>query len=1274
MESNTTVSQSNLENQNSNGSPESPQQDFKELEYSLTTSLKNKSKLILDDSDSDNEVDNNVQDINSPNIQNNKRHKRIAVLDSDSDSNDSPVTPHNKSFTDECSTKDDESAMVDTTYSTSDIVSETNLNLQKSRLALLCDSDSDHEDDHDQEILTDQQSKSNSKTKETREVPKTVMTAKDAAELRKEIQSESQRMLRERNISLPYHKPKSRSLKEFLTKRPKLGSIVTSMETVPPSVAIKMSIEQLELISKKQMEREEKLKEFYKSESESDNEENDQESVSLENNEISSKETEECKNSTVLLDDKCNETNTLSSEECANPEGPLHKDIQQSEILEKTNLSQQENNSEPDLELNEEMTESTIHLDPKPQRTSEQYDFTLEDEQNDRLNDDVTNKIRKFTDSELDKEIENYDEPQKEEKQLLKSALDLLKEKLVNEHVPKLCGSPDDVIDLDTGVTNTKEVVELMERFSKHVASKKHHSQHKVKLSIVTVESGGDIHKEEVAMNVDSDDELMVIEEKPGAKLQKLKEDLQKQMEQRKSEIWQQRAKKNIEDETKANEEKEGFEADILDDEDEEEYLTEEEITDEEELEEDDVSLKDKKEKKSMFLDEEAEEDDCDDLVEDEEQQLENINTHSKNIDDSEDSQLTTDPETVEEQLFEKKKIRKRILKPADDSDEEEEKLDSSVTNTYLDSTLTADEDEIPSHQPPQFQTPIRPIASQSKSINDFLTPISFITSIQNLTSASKLHKDATKTSPIEMPSESHILDQEDTEMQHKDPLSGVDLLQSQGSMQNFDIQESSSAAETLNENNTQEIEHEEIPTTQDLLGICSGQFTGITQVESIDDVSSKQMNTLGSTQCTEFKSLDGDDMVISQLLDEEELENFKKKFESPIANVSQSEKLEAKEIIGGEVIDSDDENNVQQHKCKKTKKKNQKRIQFSDDESSEDNNDDKEEEEIDLHDDDPNIDNIGYDSEENEIDMNNQRLPNCLDGKKMRMTDFLEVEAELSESEWGSADEDEKDLDEMEFEAGDTETFDDEKVRTDIEKIHMRRMLDDDTREVKLLQELLLEDGEMHGTGRQRQFKWKNIDINNDQTEEINNEDDVYLDEEESEEHWRKMRHEREMFLKQHQEKTEMEDQGVEFSNTSQLLKIGQKILARSISNSNSQKNTPDDKSKSEDLSPFKNTFFSLKNKRGSFLNRNDQVLQRVAEYTKVSEEITDGCRKTTKHFLFQNASMSETIQNSEINKKRKAIDGTPNVLKKLRLNTNLSPAVKTFKKSERVKKLFSN
>lgn len=38
------------------------------------------------------------------------------------------------------------------------------------------------------------------------------------------------------------------------------------------------------------------------------------------------------------------------------------------------------------------------------------------------------------------------------------------------------------------------------------------------------------------------------------------------------------------------------------------------------------------------------------------------------------------------------------------------------------------------------------------------------------------------------------------------------------------------------------------------------------------------------------------------------------------------------------------------------------------------------------------------------------------------------------------------------------------------------RRILDEDNREVKILQELLLEDGELHGSGRQKQFRWKNI------------------------------------------------------------------------------------------------------------------------------------------------------------------------------------------------------
>lgn len=75
------------------------------------------------------------------------------------------------------------------------------------------------------------------------------MTVKDAQEQRKLIQSESQRMLREKHISLPYHKPKTHSLQEFLARRPKLSKATADLVKAPPSVAIKMSMDQLEKIS-----------------------------------------------------------------------------------------------------------------------------------------------------------------------------------------------------------------------------------------------------------------------------------------------------------------------------------------------------------------------------------------------------------------------------------------------------------------------------------------------------------------------------------------------------------------------------------------------------------------------------------------------------------------------------------------------------------------------------------------------------------------------------------------------------------------------------------------------------------------------------------------------------------------------------------------------------------------------------------------------------------------------------------------------------------------
>lgn len=76
------------------------------------------------------------------------------------------------------------------------------------------------------------------------------MTGKEAMEQRKEIRSESQRMLRETQVSLPYHKPKIHSIQEFFQKRPKFSTALPPLNSIKPAaIAIKMSTEELKLIS-----------------------------------------------------------------------------------------------------------------------------------------------------------------------------------------------------------------------------------------------------------------------------------------------------------------------------------------------------------------------------------------------------------------------------------------------------------------------------------------------------------------------------------------------------------------------------------------------------------------------------------------------------------------------------------------------------------------------------------------------------------------------------------------------------------------------------------------------------------------------------------------------------------------------------------------------------------------------------------------------------------------------------------------------------------------
>lgn len=75
------------------------------------------------------------------------------------------------------------------------------------------------------------------------------MTHKEAELQMQEIQRASQRRTREASVSLPYHRPKPRTIKEFLEKRPRFSSTLPKLTSTPPAVAIKMSSTELEQVS-----------------------------------------------------------------------------------------------------------------------------------------------------------------------------------------------------------------------------------------------------------------------------------------------------------------------------------------------------------------------------------------------------------------------------------------------------------------------------------------------------------------------------------------------------------------------------------------------------------------------------------------------------------------------------------------------------------------------------------------------------------------------------------------------------------------------------------------------------------------------------------------------------------------------------------------------------------------------------------------------------------------------------------------------------------------
>lgn len=499
-------------------------------------------------------------------------------------------------------------------------------------------------------------------------------------------------------------------------------------------------------------------------------------------------------------------------------------------------------------------------------------------------------------------------------------------------------------------------------------------------------------------------------------------------------------------------------------------------------------------------------------------------------------------------------------------------------------------------------------------------------------------------------------------------PESQLDFLNSQSS---FKVP---SVSQNLDSNRIDHLFDPKVTQSQtieddDLMDICSGQFAP-TQAEfpqkskidddNFDDFVSQVAEP--SKQQTE----DFDDDFVTQVESqkhENQTENVTDPQMTPdLVFSSDLDKIATEEIPSSENIQeiipidakkllesSDEETEVSEKKKKKLKKRRKKNMKlgFSDDEEdgeSDTENFDMEEqedyEEI-LEEEELCVD---YDSEENEIEVKMTKKE-----KIKKASNYFENEAEMSESEWGSADEDERGMDKYDIELGDEDDFDQNKLREEVGRIHARKVLDDDIKKLKKLQDALIEDEENDGVGRERQFKWKNqtnsFDVNDENAMDPHDAGDDSEDEGQAEIEWRKQRHERETFLREisQSQTTDKKNSDLsisELSNSCQFrpsdpTKVLKRIESSSFSSPHFLINT------AENMKRYKSS---------SYLARGADTLKRIAKFVSHKDD------EVTMSSTGANSMSFVMLDKPDETKKRKSDGKQAEISKRMKLERRMT------------------